>query len=216
MSDFSFTTLLNTLYQSKTITPTYNIPQIIYTILLIGKEHKGIGRYKIKNHINLGEGATKTLLTRLREAEIIHLENEHSRQRGHVLTTSGKKINHKLLHIMSYPQALKNEGNSYVIGEIAYYTRVKKQYCSPDLHLGITQRDEAIKIGGMGASCLRFDGQRLIFPEQTEEKFYPTIDQIDLSILEEGDIIIIGGGKTKKTAILATIAAAYSIFTGKF
>jgi len=211
MNDFS--SLLIALYQSKTITPTYNIPQIIYAIMLIGKENNGIGRYKIKNHIGLGEGATKTLLTRLREAEIIHLENEHSRQRGHVLTTRGNKVNFQLLQRMSYPQILQNEGNDYVIGEIAYYSRVKKQYCNPDLKLGITQRDEAIKIGGTGATCLRFYGQRLIFPEQTEEEYSPTIDQIDNDILDEGDIIVIGGGNTKNSAILATIAAAYSVFT---
>ena len=205
MSDFSF---INTLYQSKTITPSYNIPQIFYTIMLIGRKTTGIGRYKIKSHIGLGEGATKTLLTRLREAEIIHLE---SQQKGHVLTLQGNKIYRQLLQIMTFPQPLQNEENEYVIGENAYYTRVKKQYCPLNYPFGINQRDEAIKIGGTGASCLYFDGQHLIFPRTHDKsRLVPPLN------LDEGDIIIIGGGNSKNSALLATIAAAYSVFKERF
>ena len=218
MSDFS--NLLQMLYKSKTITPSYNIPQILYAILLIGKEPNGIGRYKLKKHIELGEGATKTLITRLKEANIIHLE--HNRQQGHVLTKQGEKLYNQLLNMISYPQFLRNmnddKGNLYVIGEVACYVSVKKKFCTsiPNIQLAITQRDEAIKIGGSGASSLIYNGQRMVFPGQEEEKHSTTIDGIDTSILKKGDVIIIGGGRTKNLAVLATLAAAFSIFKEKF
>ena len=57
----------------------------------------------------------------------------------------------------------------------------------------------------------------MVFPGQEEEKKHSaTIDGIDTSILKKGDVIIIGGGRTKNLAVLGTLAAAFSIFKEKF
>ena len=201
----SLSKLLKRLFETKTITPSYKIPHILFCIMLIGKESNGIGRYKIRNEMNLGEGSTKTLLNRLKDEKIIKVDK--NRQKGHVITKIGKKIFQDLEKLISFPQELVNEENKFVVGKIAYYSIVDQEYIKKDLGPSIDQRDEAIKIGGTGATCLTFNG--------TDKFEFSDGLSISLPIkqkqLKKGDILIIGAGNSKGDAILATFAAANSI-----
>ncbi len=201
----SLSKLLKRLFETKTITPSYKIPHILFCIMLIGKESQGIGRYRIRKEINLGEGSIKTLLNRLKEENIIKVDK--NRQKGHIITEIGKKIFQDLEKLISFPQELENKENKFVVGKIAYYSIVNQQYIKSNFGSSIEQRDEAIKIGGTGATCLTYDGfQKFEFSDGIS---------IDLPIekkrLKKGDILIIGAGNSKSDAILATYAAAISI-----
>ena len=201
----SLSKLLKRLFETKTITPSYKIPHILFCIMLIGKESNGIGRYKIRNEMNLGEGSTKTLLNRLKDEKIIKVDK--NRQKGHVITKIGKKIFQDVEKLITFPQELVNEENKFVVGKIAYYSIVDQEYIKKDLGPSIDQRDEAIKIGGTGATCLTFNG--------TDKFEFSDGLSISLPIkqkqLKKGDILIIGAGNSKGDAILATFAAANSI-----
>jgi len=197
--------LLRRLFETKTITPSYKIPHILYCITLVGKESQGIGRYRIKNEINLGEGSIKTLLNRLKEENIIKVDK--TRQKGHIITKNGQKILHDLEKLISYPKELENKENKFVVGKIAYYSIINKQNIKNNWKSSIAQRDEAIKIGGTGATCLTYDGkQKFEFSDGMSINL-----PIEQKQFNEGDILIIGAGNSKADAILATYAAAISI-----
>ncbi len=203
----SLSNLLKKLFETKTITPSYKIPHILFCIMLIGKESHGIGRYRIKKEMNLGEGSIKTLLNRLKEENVIKVDK--SRQKGHIITTIGKKIFQDLEKLISYPQELENKENKFVVGQIAYYSVVDQQYIKRNLGSSINQRDEAIKIGGTGATCLIYDGnQKFGFSDGISINL-----PIEQKQIKKGDILIIGAGNSKSDAILATYAAAISILT---
>ncbi|QEE14291.1 DUF4443 domain-containing protein [Promethearchaeum syntrophicum] len=205
MENSSLSKLLKRLFETKTITPSYKIPHILFCIMLIGKESNGIGRYKIRNEMNLGEGSTKTLLNRLKDENIIKVDK--NRQKGHVITKIGKKIFQDLEKLISFPQELENKENKFVVGKIAYYSIVDQENIKNNLGSSINQRDEAIKIGGTGASCLTFN-------ESNKFEFSDGVSinlPIEQKKLKNGDILIIGGGNSKGDAILATYASAISV-----
>jgi len=200
----SLASLLTSLFESKTIPPSYKRAHIIYAISLLGKSDQGIGRYKIKNELDLGEGSTKTLLSRLKEEGIIAVEEK--KQAGHTLTTKGKQILDEIRQYFSEPQPLSNSKNEFVIGKYAAYVILHAEKKDSAVLLGITQRDEAIKIGGSGATCSEFDGENVIFPDKVALNV-----PISKEGLKKGDILVLGGGESGGHAVLASIAAALSI-----
>jgi len=205
MNQLSLWATLRSVFESKTIKPSYKLPHVIFTIMRIGTTPQGIGRYKIKDEMGLGEGSTKTLLNRLANLSLISPESKH--QMGHVLTEAGKKLYDELTAVIPYPQPIDNTTNQFVLGTEAYYVCLKHQTLNPAVTLGIEQRDEAIKIGGTGATVLIFNGEFFVFPKEQSAIPIP----VPLKNLQKGDLIIIGGGNTKHQAILSTIAAALSV-----
>ncbi|MHA1719767.1 MAG: DUF4443 domain-containing protein [Promethearchaeota archaeon] len=201
----SLSILLKRLFETKTITPSYKTPHIFFCIMLIGKESRGIGRYRIRKEINLGEGSVKTLLNRLKEENIIKVVE--TRQKGHILTEKGIKILKELNNMIPFPEKIENENNQFVVGKIAYYTLIDQQNIKKNLGSNIDQRDEAIKIGGTGATCLIYDGNnKFSFSDGV------LIDiPVEIGKLNKGDFLIIGAGNSKSEAILATYAAALSL-----
>lgn len=195
--------LLSTLFESKTISPSFKIPHVLYTLLILGTS-KGLGRYRIKNEIGLGEGATKTLLIHLKDAGIINSDN--IRQKGHHLTEKGIKIYEDLNSRISLPQEIQNPGNQFVVGQVAVFTIIKKGALKAQFVLDITHRDEAIKIGGSGATVVEFDGLNFIFPDKN-----PLTLPILLKGIEQGDLLCIGGGQSVTYATLAMLAATISL-----
>ncbi len=206
----SFSELVKSLFKTKTVAPTYKKPHILYTIYIIGREKSGIGRYRIKNEVGLGEGSMKTLLNRLKEEKIIHVDG--SRQRGHTLSPKGELLFNKIAQTISYPRKIENPDNSYVIGEKAFYVMINPKYALLDyIRLTLAMRDEAIKIGGSGCSTLEFNGTKWFFPDSDTYKVDLKI-QPDSSIpLKKGTLMVIAGGTTETTAILATFAASLLI-----
>jgi predicted transcriptional regulator len=206
--------LLKALFETKTIAPSYKIPHIFFTIMLIGDSKKGIGRYKIMKKIDLGEGSTKTLLNRLKDENVISVESH--RQKGHILTKSGETIFNDLENMISFPKELYNENDKYVVGKVALYIILNRSSIRKDIKLGINQRDEAIKIGGSGATCLSYSHtNKFVFPDDDSPNPTQVIFPIETKRLKKGDLIVIGGAESQSKAILATYAAAISLLQFK-
>lgn len=205
MSESSLSNLLEQLFVTKTITPSYKKPHILYVIMLLGRESRGIGRYKLKKEVFLGEGSIKTLLNRLKEEKIIAVDE--TRQKGHILTNKGQNIYKNLIKLIPLPKKLENEEDKFVVGQTAYFTIIKHSKIHNPLGSSIKQRDEAIKMGGTGATCLTYNGQKKFRFSDGVAISIP----IDLAHIHENDLIIIGAGNSKTEAILATYAAAISI-----
>lgn len=199
-------TSLKPLFESKTIAPTYKLSHILDTFFFLGKSPQGVGRYRIKDEIGLGEGSTKTLLTRLKDENFISIETK--KQLGHSLTPKGLEIFNQLIQIIPIPIELNNLHNKFVVGEFAYFSHLSKKNLKEHLEIGIAQRDEAIKIGGTGASVLTYHNNQFSFPDNFQIQLPILIENV-----HEGDLIVIGGGKTKNLAVLSTIAASLSLIS---
>ena len=152
---------------------------------------------------------------------------DENKRKGHILTREGlnflKKIKQKIPLIeVGDPSELrdiiiKSEGHN------PYFCLVRES--SDKISKGIEQRDAAIKIGGVGATCLLYNGNNLIIPSQTLSennknqmkvenntfKYIDTLFNKKKSQLEENDVVIIGLGENPEKARLAALNAALTI-----
>ncbi|MFX1504261.1 MAG: DUF4443 domain-containing protein, partial [Promethearchaeota archaeon] len=200
---------LDTLFQSPTIKPSFEKVHVILALYLFEENQDGIGRYRLQKELIIGSGTARSLIKKLNENTnfIIVLTNENKRK-GHVLTREGlnflKKIKQKIpLMVPGDPTELRDivikpDGNN------PYFCLVRK--ASDKISKGIEQRDAAIKIGGVGATCLLYNGNDLIFPsyiisENKEEqmkvdtetfKYINSLFISKKSQLEKNDVVIIG------------------------
>jgi predicted transcriptional regulator len=219
---------LDELFESATIKPTFEKVHVILALFIFEENREGIGRYRLQKDLSIGAGTAKSLITKLKEnIGFITVLSSENKRKGHVLTEKGldflKKMKHKI--------PLIEKGDTFIFKDIiieskenfSYFCLVKKT--SNKISNGIDQRDAAIKIGGIGATCLIFDGKSLIFPSQkfagneeeksvVDQKIFTYIQtQINRknSQLEEKDVIIIGLGKNPQKARLATLNAALTL-----
>ncbi|WP_457557111.1 DUF4443 domain-containing protein [Candidatus Harpocratesius sp.] len=206
----NFTHLLQSLFQTKTIGPSYKPSHILFVLYIIGKEKQGVGRYRIKKEVGLGEGSIKTLLNRLKDEDILQVEV--ARQRGHILTAKGIELFHHISSIIPHPFPLSNPDNKYVIGQEAYFSLLQPERLVSDYNrLTLAIRDEAIKVGGTGCTTLEFNGNRWFFLDSSSYVVDLNIPVENNRLIKKGTIMVIGGGNSTTSAVLATFAACFRL-----
>ncbi|MHA1821542.1 MAG: DUF4443 domain-containing protein [Promethearchaeota archaeon] len=199
------------IFRSQTIKPSFKLIHVIMALIIIDEEKEGIGRYKLQSYINLPEGKVKSLINRMKQMGMIE---KASRIRGHILSEEGKHILNELYSKLTPPKLPRFDYTNLIVGDFAYYSIVYNGISK--FKNGIEQRDEAIKIGGTGATCLYFDGNSFRFSKdpdvKTEQDRVISVKKSDLDgDINKGDILTLGGGKTQSIARLATLAAALSL-----
>ncbi|MFX1453389.1 MAG: DUF4443 domain-containing protein [Promethearchaeota archaeon] len=199
---------LNKLYISDTIKPTFENVHVILALYIFGENFNGIGRYRLKEELLIGSGTAKSLITRLnKRLGFISVLNRNIRK-GHVLTERGLKFLNKVKKKIPFIR----KGDLSILKDIIIETEsVNIYFCQiknaiDKITNGIDQRDAAIKVGGIGATCLVYDGENLIYPlsfvtdvnnsktiisKRILEYFIEEINESN-SNLEKEDIIIIG------------------------
>lgn len=219
--------ILDDLFQSSTIKPTFETVHVILALFIFGENLKGIGRYSLGKELLLGEGSAKTLLRRLRKQINFISIIDNGKRKGHILTELGLKY---LREIKTYIPIIKR-GESSILKDIiikpkkdsTYFCLVKK--VNTKMTNGIAQRDAAIKINGSGATCLVFNGNNLVFPSKPFANTESDLTELDSNIqeyfysqlmnenlrLEKEDIIVIGSGESPQTARLATLNAVLTL-----
>ena len=178
--------------------PNFDRQELMRALRVI--EKKGpIGRKRLTEELDLGEGSVRTVLGRLKKQGLVV-----STHRGHEPTERGEK------KIEDFPEIVSLDAGALTVGEKDVATVVKA--ASSRIGLGIEERDEAIKAGAEGATVLVFEDNDLVFPGGNE-----MIDSgvktkiLDSFALEEGDVIIIGTGQTRKEAEKGVLAAVESL-----
>ncbi len=219
---------LEELFKSETIKPSFEIVHVILAIFIFGENRDGIGRYRLEKELLIGSGTSKSLIKRLnKNINFISVLDENIRK-GHVLTKEGLDFMEKIKQIIPFIR----EGDLSILQEtIIDMENNKVCFCQvknygDKLTNGIEQRDAAIKVGGLGATCLVYDGKQLVFPsgynvnteradsivnESVYEYFKREINKLD-SKLEPNDVLIIGLGENFESARLATVNAALTLF----
>ena len=162
---------LDTLFQSSTIKPTFEKVHVILALFIFDENPEGIGRYRLRKELLIGEGTTKSLINKLNAAKYISVLDQ-TRRKGHILTATGLEYLKKIMKVIP----LIEKGDSIILKDIiiatknisTYFCLVKKGI--KKIRDGVSQRDAAIKVNGSGATCIVYDGINLIFPTKSDSE----------------------------------------------
>ncbi len=199
---------LSQISTSKTIQPSFQLAHVLLALVIFDQESEGIGRYRLDNELSLSEGKVRSLLKYLKKKELLLVENKI-----HKLSKKGKMTLKEIYSIITPPKVPEFNYSKIVIGDFVRYSIVYNAV--ERLNTGMDQRDEAIKIGGTGATCLILKDGEFQFPSTPFAESTLVSPKIDVNSLEykfsEFDVLVLGTGKDQYLANLATIAAALSL-----
>lgn len=185
--------------------PNYHIYDL-YRVLELISTKGPIGRHLLKSEVELTECSVRTILKKMIVSGYIE-----STSNGQVITQKGKVFLSKQPYFVS---ASFLNIDYLCIGPYGFC--IIARGVPKNVTNGLVQRDEAIKIGGEGATILIYKDGKLHMPpgfldiELDYPKDVATI--LDAFNFYEGDILVIGGGKSKRMAQLAAMAALDSLF----
>ena len=226
---------LDALFESKTIKPSFEYVHIILSLYIFGKYPRGIGRYRLGKELDLGSGTIRSLMDKLKKESINFIEvsdttsknDNNKKKKGHVLTRKGlnflAKVKKKIPLIEKGDYSILK---SIIIESenISTYVCLVKQ-AGDKINKGVEQRDAAIKMNGLGATCLIYNGKTLVFPIQSRMNDDQDIEMVNENIMnylqikmvnanlqfQNGDVIIIGLGDNSFKARLAAFNAALTL-----
>jgi len=165
-----------------------------------------VGRGKLSRELDIGEGSVRTLIRRLREAQIIAVAKE-----GCVLTEKGKEL-WKLFKSF-FPR--KTELKKNELAPATFNVAILAKNLGERVKTGIKQRDAAITEGAKWATTLIFKSGKLLIPsvsKNVEEEYPETFRQIIETLRpEEGDAIVVAGADTLKEAEHGALAAVWTL-----
>ena len=141
-----------------------------------------MGRKALVDYLGVGEGSVRTIIKRLSEQGLVRSSN-----RGHMLTSKGKKHADRILERLSKPFELDSFG--FLPGR---YCVVLVSDCPTKRNDWINMRDYAIKCGADGAMLLVNDGV-LSFPgSQMRLEDYPRLKKaLEVLLRPDTSIIIV-------------------------
>ncbi len=218
---------LDEMFHSETIKPTFEYAHILLALFIFGENPDGIGRYRLQKELLIGSGTAKSLITKLSKKTNFVAVPDKNRRKGHILTDAGLKYLNKIKNVI----LLINDGDLSILKDViiefkgahAYLCQVKNS--SEKITNGIAQRDAAIKVNGIGATCLVYDGENFHFPltsaSESDEFQMEIKDNVQKYVknqvidknynLEKKDVIIIGLGDNSERARLVAVNASLTL-----
>jgi len=185
--------------------PSFSVYHLIKAFELVAKTGQ-VGRGKLAEELKIGEGATRTLIERLKTANLIAVS-----KKGCSPTEKGKKIWNKFESIL--PQKTNLERNELALADCTVAVHVRGG--GGKVRTGIEQRDAAIIAGAKGATTLVFKGEKLIMPNISEDvsQDFPIAHRQITALLKlrENDAVVIGSADTWSRAEYGALAAAWTL-----
>lgn len=183
---------------------SFTVFHIYYALQLLA--YKPLGRNKLAEQLQVGDGTVRTIISRLREAGLIE-----TTKTGCILTTKGKEIWHKFETL--FPKEIAFGKSELNPNEYNHAILVKN--CGDRVGTGINQRDAAIIAGARKALVMVYRQGHLRIESVVEdmEKQYPkTAKQIvDQLQPEENDAIVIASAESAFKAKRGAFAASWSL-----
>jgi predicted transcriptional regulator len=183
--------------------PTFSVFHMMLAIELIAK--KPIGRNALAERLKVGEGAVRTIISRLRDADLVITSKA-----GCSLTEKGLSVWKEYTSILQKFEIGKSE-----LTEADYNSVVLVKDREHKLKAGMEQRDAAVKAGAKNATTIVFKRKRLTIPsvsENVDEDFPKAASQIfKLLKPDEHDVIIIVGADSSEKAEYGALAAAWTL-----
>ena len=201
---FQFKRFIESLARPKGPGPstTFSMFHILYALELIAE--KPIGRNKLADKLNVGEGAIRTIISRLKDAGLIVTSKE-----GCTLTDKGLSVWKNFE--TAFPKRVEIKKTALTTSEYNYAFLVKNK--GHKVKSGIDQRDAAIMGGARRALVIVFKNSSLIIESisnSIEEDFPEAANKIlkDLKP-EDNDVIIIAGADNPLKAKRGAFAASW-------
>ena len=188
--------------------PSFSVFHLLKALELIAKKGP-IGRGKISQELKTGEGATRTLIERLKDAGLVVIT-----KLGCSLTKKGEEVWNEFRSV--FPQKVRLERIDLTLAPYNIAVQIKDR--GDKVRAGVEQRDAAIMSGAKGATTLVFRNKKLVLPTISENvvRDYPLTHRqiIKLLKLEENDVVVIGSGDTWERAEYGALAAAWTLIQG--
>jgi predicted transcriptional regulator len=183
---------------------TFAIFHVFYALEFMAQ--KPLGRNKLAEKLNVGDGAVRTIISRLREAGLIETSKE-----GCNLTKKGMEIWRQFEEI--FPKRADMPKNELSTSEFNHAFLVKN--CGEKVKSGIDQRDAAIIAGARRAMVIVFRNSHLRIESVSDyiEKEYPKAASQILKQLtpQENDVIILAEADSALKAKRGAFAASWSL-----
>ena len=183
---------------------TFTVFHIFYALELMAKET--LGRNKLAKKLNVGDGAVRTIISRLRNAGLIETSKE-----GCSLTKKGLEIWRQFEQV--FPKRVEIQKSELSESEFNFAFLVKNS--GQKVRSGIDQRDAAIIAGARKALVNVSKNGHLHIESVSDriEKDYPKAASQILKQLapEDNDVIIIAGADSALKAKRGAFAASWSL-----
>ncbi len=181
---------------------TFSMFHIFYALELMAA--KPIGRNKLAEKLNVGEGAIRTIISRLKDGGLIVTSKEGCR-----LTEKGADVWEKIEEI--FPKRTEIERTPLTTAEYNYAFLVKNS--GNKVKSGIEQRDAAIMGGARRAVVIVSKNGHLMIESVSKsiENDFPEASNKILKDLkpEENDVIVIAGADNPLKAKRGAFAASW-------
>lgn len=188
--------------------PSFSVVHVIKALELVAE--KPIGRNKLSRELVLGEGATRTLIERLKDYDLIKVDRA-----GCIFSKKGEKLWNALQVVLPRKNILERSGLTLAAFNVAMLVKGG----GDKVKFGMEQRDAALLIGAKGATTMVFKNGKLRFPSEGRDvaKDFPKIyrNLIDSLEPQENDVIVIGSADTLEKAEYGALAAAWSLLNNQ-
>lgn len=185
--------------------PSFQVFHVIKILELVADS--SVGRGLLSKELAIGEGATRTLIERLKEENLISVSKA-----GCTLTQKGRELWKEIKEI--FPAKTKLEKSRLALAACNVAILVKGK--TNRIKMGMEQRDAAFLAGAKGATTLVMKRGKLMMPGESkdiETKADPDTYRkiIDSLKPRECDVIVIGSAATYVEAEYGAIAAAWTL-----
>ncbi len=185
---------------------TFTIFHIFYALELMSQ--KPLGRNRLADKLNVGDGAVRTIINRLKEAGLIETSKE-----GCLLTERGLDTWRQFEEF--FPVRVDLPKSELSTSDFNYAFLVKN--CGQKVQSGIDQRDAAIIAGARKAMVVVYRNGHLSI-ESVSENIAEQYPEAASQIIEElkpqdNDVIIVAGAETKLKAKRGAFVASWSLLS---
>ncbi len=185
--------------------PTFSLIHMLRALELIAETT--VGRSRLAEELEVGEGTARTIVNRLKDAGLITTS-----RKGCTLTDKGLELWNCYKAV--FPMKVKIGKNELTVGEYNYAILVKD--CGHKVTSGMKQRDAAVMMGAGGATTMTFKQGRLVIPSVSSHlaRDFPNAANQIIKLLqpEENDVVVIGSANSSGRAEFGALAAAWTLF----
>ena len=183
--------------------PSFSIFHMLRAMELIAETT--IGRSKLAEELDIGEGTIRTIISRLKDSELITTS-----KLGRTLTSKGLKLWKEYKAV--FKKKVKISKNELTLADYNFAILVKNH--GHKVQSGMEQRDAAIMVGARGATTIMYKEGRLVIPPVSNNVAeYSTKwanQMVRLLQPEENDVIVIGSADSLVKAEYGALAAAWT------
>jgi len=185
--------------------PSFSVVHILKALELIAEEGP-VGRGRLSTALGMGEGSTRTLIARLKDAGLIVISKP-----GCSLTKKGENVWKR--YRLIFPLKVRLGRNELTLDSCGVAVLVKGVL--DRVKAGLEQRDAAVMAGALGATTLVFVGGKLTVPSISQDvaRDFPNAHSqiVGRMSLEDKDVVVVGSAQAWGKAEYGAMAAAWTL-----